>query len=67
MKCILIGTTLMFAFRATKRKTARVEYLRSLVQGIIFGIGYSVYFTTKKVDDNILEQLLEGEDEPLKP
>jgi len=49
LKCILIGNVIFLGMRFSQGRQHYLRYLKSVVHGSIFGIGYSVYFNNEKL------------------
>jgi hypothetical protein len=49
-KCLLIGITMFVAWSFGKGRTHYLKYIWRGLQGAMFGLAYSFYFTSRKVE-----------------
>ncbi len=49
LKCMVVGNVLFLGYRFSQGRQHYLRYLKSMIQGAIFGIGYSVYFNNEKL------------------
>lgn len=56
LKCMMIGSCCNSLLLFTKGRTHYLKYLRWICYGSIFGLGYSFYFTSQKVDSFLIRR-----------
>ena len=58
LKCMTIGACLNMIFLFGLGKAHHLKYLKWMSFGAVFGVGYSFYFTSQKVDTYIVRKNL---------
>lgn len=49
-KCMLLGTVVFVGWQFGRGRTHYLKYVHKGVQGALLGLGYSFYFTARKVE-----------------
>ena len=57
-KCMIIGSTLAVVLRFCRGKCHYMKYWKNLGLGLLFGFGYSFYFTNQKVETFVVRSQL---------
>lgn len=58
LKCMTIMATLLMGINFGKGKTHYLKYVSAGITGMMFGLGYSFYFTSNKIQGWMADELL---------